>query len=85
MYALWLILASLIFYLIRTIKGPSIWDRLLGMTLMSTKIIIMIVIFASINNATYILDFAMIYALSGFIGIIFISIFLKDRLTGGKH
>jgi len=74
----------LVFYLVRTIKGPSVWDRLLGMNLVSTKIITMIAVFASINGAGYILDFAIIYALSGFIGTIFVALFLMERQKGGK-
>ena len=76
---LWVMLAYLILYLVRVIKGPSIWDRLLGMNLVSTKIIIMIVIFASVTNTAFLLDFAIIYALFGFISIIFIALFLAER------
>ena len=83
-YILWVLLGCLVFYLIRTVKGPSIWDRLLGMNLISTKIITMIAVFASIHEAGYILDFAIIYALSGFIGTIFVALFLMERQKGGK-
>lgn len=83
-YVLWALLVCLVFYLVRTIKGPSVWDRLLGMNLVSTKIITMIAVFASINGAGYILDFAIIYALSGFIGTIFVALFLMERQKGGK-
>ena len=79
-----MLLACMVFYIVRTIKGPSIWDRLLGMNLISTKIITMIVVFASIDGSAFILDFAIIYALSGFIGTIFVALFLMDRQKGGK-
>jgi len=81
---LWVMLAYLTLYLIRVIKGPSIWDRLLGMNLVSTKIIIMIVIFASVTNSAFLLDFAIVYALFGFISIIFIALFLAERNSGNK-
>jgi len=84
MYILWVLLACLVFYLVRTIKGPSIWDRLLGMNLIATKIITMIVVFASVRGSAYILDFAIIYALCGFIGTIFVALFLLERQKGGK-
>ena len=84
MYILWVLLGYLFFYLLRMIKGPSTWDRLLGMNLVSTKIITMIAVFASVNEAGYILDFAIIYALSGFIGTIFVALFLMERQKGGK-
>ena len=81
---LWIMLAYLVLYLVRVIKGPSLWDRLLGMNLVSTKIIVMIVIFASITDTAFLLDFAIIYALFGFISIIFIALFLVKRKPGGK-
>ncbi|MCL2579414.1 MAG: monovalent cation/H+ antiporter complex subunit F [Oscillospiraceae bacterium] len=83
MYILWIMIGFMTAYAIRAIMGPSIWDRLLGMNLVSTKIIIIIAVYASIQERAYFLDFAMIYALSGFIGIIFIAFFL-ERQRGGK-
>ncbi|MCL2568630.1 MAG: monovalent cation/H+ antiporter complex subunit F [Oscillospiraceae bacterium] len=76
---LWIMLACSFIYLWLIIRGPSIWDRLLGKNLIATKIIVMILIFASINDSAFLLDFAIIYTLSGFIGIIFIALFLAER------
>ena len=70
---------------IRTVKGPSVWDRLLGLYLISTKIIIIIIIYASINSTPFLLDFAIIYALSGFIGTIFMALFLSERKRKEKE
>ena len=69
-------------YLLRAVRGPSIWDRLLGMNLIATKTIMIIAIIASINNITFLLDFAIIYALLGFIGTIFIALFLSKNKLG---
>lgn len=76
---LWILFGFLVAYIARAIIGPSVWDRLLGLNLVATKTIIVIIVFASINETTYLLDFAIIYALSGFIGTIFITLFLSDR------
>ena len=65
--------------IIRVVKGPSVWDRLLGMNLIFSKTIIIIVLFASVTEMTFLLDFAIIYTLSGFIGTIFIALFLSER------
>jgi multicomponent Na+:H+ antiporter subunit F len=56
-----------------------VWDRLLGMQLIAGKIIIIIIVYASIHDMPYLLDFAILYALSGFIGTIFIALFLGER------
>jgi len=76
---LWIMLGMLIAYLIRVVIGPSVWDRLLGLNLVATKIILIIMIFASINEITFLLDFAMVYALSGFLSTIFLTLFLSER------
>ena len=82
MYILWIMLTYLFLYFVRVVMGPSIWDRLLGMNLISTKIIIIIIVFASVHETAYLLDFAIVYTLFGFIGVIFIALFLLDRTKG---
>ena len=79
MYVLWIMLGFLFLYIWRIIIGPSIWDRLMIMNIMSTKIIVIIIFFAFTNDSAYLLDFAVIYALFGFIGTIFIALFLFER------
>jgi len=80
MYVLLAVMLGLLVpYGIRVALGPSVWDRLLGMNLITSKIILIIIFFASINERTFLLDFAIIYALSGFIGTIFIALFLSER------
>ena len=85
MYMLWVLLVYLIVYIACVVRGPSIWDRIMGMSLISTKIILIIVAFASVSNSTNPLDFAIVYALSGFIGTIFISVFLSERIIADKN
>ncbi|MCL2058707.1 MAG: monovalent cation/H+ antiporter complex subunit F [Oscillospiraceae bacterium] len=84
MYVIWIMMAYLLMFIVRTVAGPSVWDRLLGMCLISTKLTIIIIVFASINNIAYLLDFAIIYTLFGFISVIFITFFLLDRTKGRK-
>ena len=79
MVILWILIAYLILFVIRLIDGPSIWDQLLAKSVISTKIIIIIIVFASINETAFLLDFAVVYALFGFIGTIFIALFLSER------
>ncbi|MCL2077531.1 MAG: monovalent cation/H+ antiporter complex subunit F [Oscillospiraceae bacterium] len=84
MYIFWIIPVFLILYIIRIIIGPSVWDRLLGMNLVATKVVIIIIAFASLYELTYLLDFAIVYEIFGFISTIFISLFLMERKKGGK-
>ena len=84
MHLIWIMFLFLSLYIVRIVKGPSIWDRLLGLNLVSTKIILIIIIFASIHETAYLLDFAFICVLLGFIGIIFTARFLLGRIRGGR-
>ena len=73
---LFLCLAS---YLVMVIKGPSVWERLLGLNLVSTKIIVIVLIFASLQDTSYLLDYAIIFALIGYLSTIFITLFWKAK------
>jgi|LGVF01.2.fsa_nt_gb multicomponent Na+:H+ antiporter subunit F len=67
----------------RIIIGPTIWDRLLGLNLVTTKLIMLIVLIASLRQESFLLDIAIIYALLGFIGITFMSIYIQTK--GAKN
>jgi len=84
MYVFLIMSVCLAIYIVRVAKGPSIWDRLLGLSLISTKIMLIIVLLASLSNMSFLLDIAIVYALLGFISLVFIALFLLDRLKGGR-
>lgn len=65
--------------LIRVLKGPTIWDRLLGFGLFSSKIIIISVLLGFLINQSYMIDVALIYGVLGFIGTIMIARFVERR------
>ena len=64
---------------IRILIGPTFWDRLLGLNLVTTKLIMLIVLIASLRKVSYLLDIALVYALLGFIGVIFLSITVQRK------
>lgn len=65
--------------LIRILKGPSIWDRMLGLNLLTAKIIMMMIIYADLENTSLVLDTALFYALLSFIGILFIAFYVQKK------
>ncbi len=69
----------LIFSVLRIIMGPSVWDRLLGLNLLSIKITALIVLFALYNDQNYLLDIGIAYTLLSVIGLIFISRFIQRK------
>jgi len=78
----WMTLACILLYGALAVRGPSVWDRLLGLNLVSTKIIIVIIAFASMQDLAYLLDLAIIYTMFGFIGTIFITLYLGKTERG---
>ncbi len=64
---------------VRIIIGPTVWDRLLGFNLMSSKLIMLIVMCAIIFEKNFLLDIALTYALLGFVSTLFIARFVRDR------
>ena len=64
---------------VRILIGPTLWDRLLGFNLMSSKMIMIIVMCAIIFEKNFLLDIALTYALIGFVSTLFIARFVRDR------
>ena len=77
--AMWCMVALLVLYFFVVVTGPSVWDRLLAINLIAFKVTIIIVLFASIYDSAFLLDAAIIYTLSGFIGTIFIALFFSKK------
>ncbi len=75
----WMFIGALIYlaliicaYLFRTMIGPSFFDRILGVNNISTIVISMICIFSIIQEESYIVDIAFIYALLGFVTVVIV-------------
>lgn len=64
--------------LLFTFKGPTHWDRLLGLNMISAKIILSIIFLGIITNRGFLIDIALIYAMLGFLGTIFLAKFLES-------
>lgn len=65
--------------LARIIVGPTVWDRLLGMSLISSKIIVAIVIFSVLLDRSFLMDTAIVYSLLGFISSVLIARFIERK------
>lgn len=56
--------------LLRAVRGPTIYDRIIAVNVIATKTIIMILLLAFALNATYFIDVALVYSMCGFVGTI---------------
>ncbi|PRY83323.1 monovalent cation/H+ antiporter complex subunit F [Alkalibacterium olivapovliticus] len=68
-----------VFGLVRVLDGPTVWDRMLGFSLFSSKVIVAAVFIGIIINRTYMIDVALIYGVLGFIGTIMIARFIERK------
>ncbi len=64
---------------LRVIRGPSLWDRLLGLSLVCSKIIIIIVLYSLALGQSFYLDIGLVMAMLGFVGTTSISTFLRKN------
>lgn len=69
----------MLFLLLHIVKGPTIWDRMLGLNLFSVLIVLAIVLYAVFSNQTMYLDIAITFGLLGFVGTQFIAVFVRKR------
>ena len=63
----------------RILLGPTVWDRLLVLNMIASKILIAIVILARLMELSYLLDIALVYAVLGFLGTILMARFIEKR------
>ena len=68
-----------VFSIIRVLLGPTIWDRLLSLNVISAKIIMAIVILSVLTKQEFLLDIALVYAFLGFLGTVLIARFIEKR------
>jgi len=76
------ITASLALY--RVIFGPTPWDRLIAVNLISSKVVMIMAAAAVFFKRSIYLDVALVYAIIGFVSIIAISKFLESEDTDRK-
>ncbi len=72
-YGVLSVLAFITFpFLIRSMIGPTFFDRILAVNNISTLVTIMICILAVVQQEHYLMDVAMIYSMLGFVTVIIV-------------
>ncbi|WP_430885761.1 monovalent cation/H+ antiporter complex subunit F [Fusibacter sp. JL216-2] len=78
---LFFIILSMFILVVYTLKGESIWERLIGLNLIIIKIILLITVYAILIDVPSVLDISITYSIVGFIATTLLSRFL---LRGGR-
>lgn len=71
------VLVAMLLTLIRAVKGPSIYDRVLAVNIFATKTMILIVVMGFLTDRPHFTDIALVYPLLGFIAAIAILKFFE--------
>ena len=62
------ILVAMGLALLRTLLGPTVWDRILAVNSFGTKTVLLVALLGALAGRTDYLDVALLYALINFIG-----------------
>ncbi|MGB1072005.1 MAG: monovalent cation/H+ antiporter complex subunit F [Planctomycetota bacterium] len=74
-----LILGGAVLALIRAVKGPTTYDRVLAVNVFGTKTVIILALLGYIGNRSGFLDIAVLYALVNFLGTVALLRFVESR------
>lgn len=77
-----LLTVAMFFSMIRMILGPTVWDRLLALNLVSAKTILLIAVYAVYTKRPVLLDVSLS---AGIIGFLTITLFSRFILAGGRE
>ena len=76
------VIGAMFLVLIRLIKGPTLYDRVLALNSFGTHTVLLIGIVGFLNERPDFLDIALLYALINFVGTIAILKFFRYRAIG---
>ena len=76
------VLATMLLALVRALKGPTVYDRVLAVNMFGTKTVLLLSVIGFLTGRPDFLDLGLVYALINFIGTIAI---LKYVSTTGEE
>jgi multicomponent Na+:H+ antiporter subunit F len=83
------VLVTMALAIFRSIKGPTVYDRILAVNAFGTLTVVLISVYGFLNGRPDFLDLALVYALINFIGTIAVSKYVEfshmGRPTGGDE
>jgi multicomponent Na+:H+ antiporter subunit F len=71
------ILVTILLALLRGLLGPTVYDRILALNMVATKIVLLIAVSGFLTGRPEFLDLALLYALISFIGLLAVLRFSK--------
>lgn len=72
-------LVTMALALIRALRGPTVYDRVLSVNMFGTKTVLLLSVIAFLGGRPDFLDLALAYALINFIGVLAVLEFFRSR------
>ena len=79
------ILVTMILALIRAVRGPTVYDRVLAVNMFGTKTALLLSVVAFLYGRPDFLDLALAYALINFVGVLAVLEFFQSRTQEGAE
>lgn len=79
------VLVSMSLLILRAMKGPTVFDRILSINVFGTLTVVMIGLYGFLEGRPEFLDIALVYALINFIGTIAVTKFIKFKRLGDSE
>jgi multicomponent Na+:H+ antiporter subunit F len=79
---IWLLAVSMIVMILRAIKGPTVWDRLLALNILSAQTVMLIILYGTYMEDYFLYDIAFVYSVIGFLAVTLITGFI---MKGGRQ
>lgn len=76
------IAVTMLLALVRALRGPSVYDRVLAVNMFGTKTVLLLSLVSFAVGRTDYLDLALAYALINFIGVLAVLEFFRQRADG---
>ena len=73
------IFVTMAFALVRALKGPTIYDRILAVNVFGTKTVLAVALITYVTGHADLIDVALVYALINFIAIVAVLKLVKHR------
>ncbi len=78
------ILMTMVLALVRALRGPTVYDRVLAVNLFGTKTALLLAVIAFLFNRPDFLDLALAYALINLVGVLAVLEFIQSKLQKGE-
>ena len=77
-----ILIVAMLITVVRLAMGPTLWDRLLALNLISAKTILLLAVYGVYKDELMLLDISISYGIIGFLTITLLSRFI---LRGGRQ